>query len=273
VKTVRIKLINGISTRFVDTEDDKPPLVLVHGLANAVEIWERVLPRLAQRFRVLAFDVPGFGQADRPDAAYDAAFFADQLRAFLDTMKLDRTHLVGNSLGASLILSFSASGLDRIDKAILAAPGGFGQYAHPLMRIPALPLIGYQLGRPTPFSNAMTIRLAMFDRRQATAELVALTNRYAVIPGSHRSFVRTLQSGVGLFGMKDCDRVARLGRQFNRPALVMWGRQDRVFPVKQSARAMELLPQAELSLIDACGHYPQWEQPEAFASAVEAFLT
>jgi pimeloyl-ACP methyl ester carboxylesterase len=272
VKTTRLQLANGLSTRVVDTGSGKSTLVLVHGLANAIEIWDRVLPRLMQRYRVVAFDLPGFGQADRPRAAYDAAFFASQLRAFLDAMNIDRAYLVGSSLGASAIIRFSETGLDRIDRAVLAAPGGFGRQTHPIMRIPALPLIGYWLGRPNPSNNALTIRLAMHDRRHATPELIALTNRYAAVPGSHRSFVRTLQTGVGLFGVKERDSFAGLAGQFDRPALVVWGKEDRVFPTVQSKRAMELLPQAELRLIDECGHYPQWEQPDAFADAVEAFL-
>jgi pimeloyl-ACP methyl ester carboxylesterase len=53
---------------------------------------------------------------------------------------------------------------------------------------------------------------------------------------------------------------------------VVWGKQDRVFPAVQARRAVELLPRSELLLIDRCGHYPHWEQPDIFASAVERFL-
>jgi hypothetical protein len=134
----RIELVNGLTTRVLDTGGDKPTLVLIHGLANAIEIWSRVLTRLARRFRVLAFDLPGFGEANRPVAAYDAAFFVDQLKALLDTLAIERAHLVGSSLGAGVIVRFSGQNLDRIDRAVLAAPGGFGRETHPLMRVPGL---------------------------------------------------------------------------------------------------------------------------------------
>lgn len=264
---------NGERTRIRDTGGDAPALVLVHGLANSIEIWDRILPRLSRRFRVIALDLPGFGQASRPDAAYDAAFFADQIAAVFDTLALPHAHLVGSSLGASVILRFSERHLDRIDRAVLAAPGGFGRRTHPLMRLPALPLIGSALGRPTPFNNGLTLKLAMHDPRQATSELRELTNRYARVPGSERSFVRTLQTGVGLLGSKDCAGVARLATRLDRPTLVVWGRQDRVFPPAYAARAASLLPQSSLCLIDRCGHYPHWEQPDVFAAAVEDFLT
>ena len=267
-----VELSNGLKVRVVDTGGAAPTVVLIHGLANSIEIWDRVLPRLAARFRVVAFDLPGFGESDRPDAAYDAAFFADQLTAVLDALQIGRAHLVGSSLGASVIVRFSCTGLDRIDKAVLAAPGGFGRETHPLMRLPALPLIGYQLARPTRLNNTLTIRLAMHDQRNATPDLIDLVDGFAKRPGGHRAFARSLQTGVGLFGIKDREAFAQLARQFDRPALVVWGKQDRVFPVAQSERAVAVLPRAERLVIDRCGHYPQWEQPDAFAAGVETFL-
>lgn len=268
-----VDLVNGERTRILDTGGDKPALVLVHGLANSIEIWDRVIPRMTERFRVIAFDLPGFGAASRPDAAYDATFFAEQLRAVLDTLGLPCAHLVGSLLGASVIVRLSDSALDRIDRVVFGAPGRFGRRTHPLMRLPALPLIGDRLGKPTPFNNSLTLKLAMHDPAHVTPALLELTNRYATAPGSDRSFVRTLQSGVGVFGSKDRKGVARIAARLDRPALVVWGRQDRVFPPAYAYRALALLPQSTLCLIDRCGHYPQWERPEAFADAVEGFLT
>jgi pimeloyl-ACP methyl ester carboxylesterase len=268
----RLRLPNGLSTRVLDTGGDGPIVILVHGLANSIEIWGRVLPRLTASCRILAFDLPGFGQADRPDAAYDSGFFAAQLEALMDGLGIARAHLVGSSLGASLIVRFSERNLHRIDSAVLAAPGGFGRYAHPLMRIPALPIVGYPLGRPTHLNNLLTLRLAMHDRRNVTPDLVRLTDLYARIPGSHRAFVRTLRAGVGPFGVRDRDSFARLAKALDRPTTVLWGRQDRVFGCRQSEAAAALLPRAEIVLVECCGHYPHWEQPEAFVAAVERHL-
>ena len=271
MNTETIKLANGLSTRLLDTGSGRP-LVLVHGLANSIEIWDRVLPSLARSFRVIAFDLPGFGEASRPDAAYDGPFFAQQLKAVFDRLGLKRAHLAGSSLGASAIVHFSGIAPERIDKAVLAAPGGFGRRTHMLMRVPSLPLLGWWLGRPGPLNNRMTLRLALNDQRHATEELIATINHYAALPGSHRSFVRTLREGVGLLGSRNRSETERLARRFDKPVLVLWGKQDRVFPTEQAERAAALLPRSELELIDACGHYPQWEQPEAFADAVERFL-
>jgi pimeloyl-ACP methyl ester carboxylesterase len=265
-------LPNGETTRVVDTGGDGPVVVLVHGLGNSLEIWARVLPRLARTCRVIAFDLPGFGQASRPDAAHDGPFFAAQVLALLDALELERAVLVGNSLGAGAILHLSALAPRRIARAVLAAPGGIGRRTNVAMRAAALPLIGGWLARPTRFNNRMTLQIALHDHRHLTADLLGDFNRHAALPGSERAFVRTLQAGVTLAGSRDCAHTKELAARFPAPALVVWGRQDRVFPVDYAAKAAELIPDSQLTLIDACGHYPHWEQPEVFVGAVEAFV-
>lgn len=266
-----LKLATGETTRWSDSGGKGPALVLVHGLANSLEIWDRVSGKLARDFRVIAFDLPGFGCASRPDAAYDGPFFATQLDAFLDAVGLERCILVGNSLGASIIVRLAALAPERIEKAVLAAPGGFGRKTNLMMRIPALPIVGNWLGRPTPSNNALTLRLAIHDASNVPPALVELTNRYAAVPGSDISYVRTLQTGVSLRGSRDCGVVAEIARNFPAPSLIVWGRQDRVFPVAHAENAARLLPKSSTLIIDECGHYPQWEHADVFADAVAEF--
>ena len=271
MRLLPLSLPNGAKTRLLDTGGRGPALVLVHGLGNSLEIWDRVASRLARSFRVIAFDLPGFGEASRPDAAYDGPFFGAQIVTLLDALALERATLVGNSLGASAILHLSAVAPERIAGAVLAAPGGIGRKTNLLMRAAALPLIGSWLARPTPANNRTTLKLALHDRRNLTTELLETFNRHAAGPGSERAFVRSLRSGVTLMGSRDSAHVRALAAAFPAPALVIWGRQDRVFPPDYARDAADLIPDARLTMLDACGHYPQWEQPEAFAAAVEAF--
>jgi pimeloyl-ACP methyl ester carboxylesterase len=264
----RLILGTGLSTRLLDTGGPGAPVVLIHGLAASIEIWERVIPVLSQRHRVIAFDLPGYGEADKPDAPYNAAFFVAQLRGVVDALGLERAHFVGSSLGASLIVRFSAANLARIDRAVLAAPGGFGRSVHGFLKVPTLPLVGYALGMPMRATTAFAVKLSMADRRQATPDLIETALRYAKLPGGHRAFVRTLKDVISVFGVKDRVSFEAQARSLTRSVLLAWGKQDRLFNYRQSDRAMKLLPQAERELYDACGHYPHWEQPAAFAARV-----
>lgn len=263
---------NGLQTRVLDSGGDKAALILVHGLANSLEIWQRVYPILAEDFRVIAFDLPGFGQASRPDSAYDGPFFGAQIASLMDTLKIERAYLAGYSMGASAILHFSKNQQHRIKRAILAAPGGFGRRVHPLMLLPAMPFVGKWLGRPTPLNNQTTLRLAIHDAGNVTSALVETTNAHALIAGSAMSFHRALISGVGLLGARHMPETAALARNLKPKCLVLWGKQDRVFPPDNAEHALAFLPNARLELLDACGHYPQWEQPQVFIQAVRSFL-
>ena len=268
-----IHLADGVNSRVLDTNGDGVPIVLVHGLANSLEIWSRVLPAFKGQRRVILFDLPGFGAADRPLGAYDTAFFVRHLAALIEGLKLEQVDLVGSALGASTALHYAAAHGGRVRPAVLAAPGGVGTGTHPIMRVAPMPLIGGWLAGPSPANNRRTLRLALHDSANLTAELQAQTDRYAAVPGSGRSFVRTLQSGVGLLGARNLEETALAARSLNRPTLIVWGRQDRVFPARYAERAVALLPAGKMCLIDHCGHYPHWEQPAIFANAALDFLS
>jgi len=270
--TARLLLPNGLTTRLFDSGGSGVPLVLLHGLGLSLEIWGKVIPALSARHRVIAFDFPGYGEADRPDAAYDSAFFAAQVEAVMDALGLDKAVLIGSSLGAGTIVRFSARNLARIHRAVLMAPGGFGRHTHPVLRAPCVPVIGYALGKPTWLSNAFALRLSMADPAFATRELIDMAAGYAEKAGSHRAFVRTVTTGLSLSGVKNIEAIAEIAAAMACPTLVLWGRQDRVFPVAQAKVAGRLLPDARVVEIDRCGHYPQWEQPDRMVSETLAFI-
>lgn len=271
--TSRLALSNGLNTRLFDSGGSGIPLILLHGLGLSLEIWGKVIPALSAKHRVIAFDFPGYGEADRPDAAYDSAFFSAQVEAVMDTLAIDKANLVGSSLGAGTIVRFSALNLSRIHRAVLMAPGGFGRKTHPVLRTPCVPIIGYALGKPTRLSNAFALRLSMADPKFATRELIDLAAGYAKANGSHRAFVRTVTTGLGLAGVKNIEEIAKIASTMTCPTLVLWGKQDKVFPVEQARAAALALPDARVVEIDRCGHYPQWEQPERALSEMLAFTT
>lgn len=270
--TSKLALPNGLTTRLYDSGGTGTPFLLLHGLGLSLEIWGKVIPALSAKHRVIAFDFPGYGEADRPDAAYDNAFFAAQVEAVMEALSLDRANLIGSSLGAGTIVRFSARNLSRIHRAVLMAPGGFGRETHPVLRTPCVPVIGYALGKPTWLSNAFALRLSMADPAKATRDLIDLAAGFATRPGSHRAFVRTVTTGLGLSGVKNIEAIAEIAAAMTCPTLVLWGKQDKIFPVAQAQVAGRTLAHARVVEIDRCGHYPQWEQPERMTAEVLAFV-
>lgn len=271
--TSRLRLTEEVSTRALDTGGANPPLVLIHGLAASIEIWREVIAPLAEDFRVLAFDLPGFGHADKPDADYRAlTFFVPMLRAFMDAMGLDRAHMVGSSMGASLIVRYGARHGQTIDRAVLANPGGFGRYIHPFLRAPTMPLVGGVMSRPQRFLNAFAVGLAIHDKARRTEELIDEADRFSRLPGAHRAFVRTLRGLASPLGVKELRMFEREARMFAAPALVVWGKQDRIFPVAQVQTVQRFMPGARVEVLDGVGHYPQIDRPGAFVRLVRGHL-
>ncbi|MEL6934092.1 MAG: alpha/beta fold hydrolase [Pseudomonadota bacterium] len=271
--TERVQITQEVSTRVLDTGGDGPPLVLIHGLAASIEIWRHVIDPLSENFRVVAFDLPGFGYSDKPDADYKAVtFFIPILKAFLDAVELPRAHFVGSSMGASLIIRFAARHPQMVDRAVMANPGGFGRYIHPFLRVPTLPLIGGVMSRPQRVLNAFGVRLAVASKEKRTKALIDEADMLSKLPGAHRAFVRTLRGLATPFYLKDLDEFEEEARQFRSPALVVWGKEDRIFPVKQAQKVAKYMPGADAIRMERVGHYPQIDAPEEFVALIESHL-
>ena len=121
-------------------------------------------------------------------------------------------------------------------------------------------------------SNAFALRLTVHRPEQRTAALLDEVDRFSKLPGAHRAFVRTLRGLATPVGLKDLQEFADDARKLSAKTLVVWGDKDKIFPVGQSNRAMELLPDASLSIMRNVGHFPQIDAPIPFAELVHRFL-
>ncbi|HKC90820.1 MAG TPA: alpha/beta fold hydrolase, partial [Candidatus Limnocylindria bacterium] len=116
------------------------------------------------------------------------------------------------------------------------------------------------------------LRTCFYDAARISPELYAEAERYG--NSSFPEFVRALSAGVGIRGVRRSLRDAWVARAslFTGPALVVWGREDFVLPLRHLADVHATLPQAQVALIERCGHMPQAERPEEFLAATLPFL-
>ena len=272
--THRIALMDGIMTRYLDTGGSGVPVVLIHGLAASIEAWRDVVPELAARRRVLALDLPGFGYADKPlGGDYTAlGFFLPALHAFLDAAGVERAHLVGSSMGASLAIRYAARHPGRVASVTAANPGGFDRYIHPFLRVPTVPGVGQVVSRPMRATNAFAMGLTMARKARRTQALLDEIDMFSKLPGAHNDFVKTLRGLATPLGLKDLEEFAHDARAVAAPTLIVWGREDRIFPMAQLETAEAMMPAAEVLVMDGVGHFPQIDAPAAFAARVVSFL-
>lgn len=258
------------------------PIVLLHGIAHSSQAWDPVVPALAERNEVIAVDLPGCGRSDKPDTDYSLGAQAAAVRYVLDALGLDLVTVIGHSLGGGIAMTLAYQYPERIGRLGLIASAGLGRDLHPLFRLATLPIGPDHTMRVlfNPFfrvpRTALGVTLSrlsgdpFFHRpREHRAEFNALL-RGLEDPGAQRAFLATLRSASNFTGqtISALDRleVARF------PVLLVWGRDDKVFPLEHLRRARRHVPHAKVAIIDNCGHFPQLEATKTFTRVLLRWL-
>jgi pimeloyl-ACP methyl ester carboxylesterase len=253
-----------------------PPLVLLHALGEGAFDWQWVLPDLAQTHRVYAPDLPGFGDSAKPDADYSPAFFMRFVGSFLDTLEIEHTTMIGNSLGGLVALRLALSDQSRITALVLVDSVGLGRDVSYALRSASLPgygELGVAWGKTPPGATGRTwlqVPLLFTRPERVPYEWFAEQYRLAQQPGFLEAMIAALRAIVDLEGQREVllDELPRL----QMPTLVVWGASDRVFPASQAREAVARLRYGALELIPDCGHLPQVERPDLFVPVLNRFF-
>jgi pimeloyl-ACP methyl ester carboxylesterase len=266
--------VGNINTRFWTAGTTGPSILMIHGLGGSVEFWQPNVGALGETHRVYALDLPGFGRSDKPAAPYSIPYFTRFVTDFLTSQGVERTHLVGNSLGGAIALAVAASRPDMVGRLVLVDPVGFGTAVHMMLRTVSLPLLGERVMRPSRKGIENMLKTLFLDPLTVTQEMTDNSFEIASLPGSGWSFVTTARSLFGFWGTKRNVRESAIdnARSLRCPSLIIWGKQDKILPATQARSAVKVIPNATLQLFDSSGHCPQLEQPAEFNSTVLRFL-
>lgn len=121
--------IDGLRIRYID-EGSGPTMLLIHGHQSRIEEFSIILPSLVNDFRVLAFDMPGSGYSEKPDIKYSLKMYDRFVLKFLDKMEIDKTIIVGGSMGANIALRLSRNNPNRVSKLVIWSPAGVWEKHH-----------------------------------------------------------------------------------------------------------------------------------------------
>ena len=268
----RYVTVEGHRVRYWE-EGAGPAIVLVHGLANSVITWRKNVEALAQDFRVIALDLPGHGLSDMPKVRFDLPTGAAFVASFLDELGIDRAHLVGNSMGGAVALELALARPERVASLTLADSAGLGREISLVLRLGSLPLLGEYARRPTLKGVRNLVRWLVYDPALVDEDELPLRLFYLKREGSAQALLGFLRTGVGLFGQRPATRRDAVLPSVSVPTLIVWGAQDPLFPIRQAEQAVSAVPGAKLHVFDACGHWPQYEHPEAFNRLLGEFVS
>jgi pimeloyl-ACP methyl ester carboxylesterase len=271
---VQYTKVGQINTRFWALGDEGSTVLLIHGIGGSLEDWMLNANALARHNRVFALDLVGSGHSDKPSVSYSFSYLAQFVNDFMEAENIDRACLIGHSLGGGVSLQFTIQFPDKVDKLVLVNSAGLGKEGSILFRLPALPILGELLTRPSRKGTANLLKACVHDPAVVTDELIELAYSLAVLPGAQNAFLSTVRSLGNFRGIrKDVLRsIADNLSTITVPTLIFWGQQDRILPVAHAHVAENKIPDTQLHIFDPCGHCPQLERPEEFNSIVLKFL-
>ena len=267
----------GVDTFYLEAGEG-PPVLLLHGLGAMAASMLPTMMALSDRYRVVAVDLPGFGESSKPIRRYHAEFFAEYVVKLLDELGIERAHLVGNSMGGRISLEVAMSHPDRVDRLALFAPAmafrRFRQF------VPLVKMLRPELGVVpiiVPRATVMTVLKQIFSQsdRVATSWYDAAVDEFLRVfaqPRARISFFSAAREiylddpfGYGGFW----NRV----RDLSRPALFIWGDRDILVPAKFARHVEATVPEAKSIVLPDCGHVPQFEHPEVTHEHVLNFFS
>jgi pimeloyl-ACP methyl ester carboxylesterase len=248
------------------------PVICAHGLGGTKASFLPTVAALADRYRVIAVDLPGFGESDKPiGAPYDAPHLARSLFELMDALDLETAHLVGNSMGGRVAIEAGITDPVRVDGLVLLSPAlawlRERRWA-PLVRA-LRPELGLLQLAPRPVVEGVVRRLIGVQGGWADAGLDEFLRAY-LTPRGRAAFYAAARNIYLDEPHGDRGFWTKLARLSPR-SLFVWGRKDTLVPIAFMRHVERVLPAARHLELD-CGHVPQLEAPAETHAAMADFL-
>jgi pimeloyl-ACP methyl ester carboxylesterase len=265
--------IRGRRINYVDLgQGEMPPAVLIHGLGGNWQNWLENIRRLAQERRVLALDLPGFGESEMPREKISISGYGEIVVEFARAVGIDRpADVVGNSMGGFIAAEIGINDPDFVRRIVLCSAAGIS--ITNLKRRPVLTtarIMAAATNVVVAGSEAIAKRPGL--RHAAMAYVFRHPSRisadlaYQVMTGTGKpAFID------GLDALTDYDFRDRLA-DVQVPVLLVWGEDDNLVPVGDADEFERLIPNARKVIFDDTGHVPMLERPESFNDVVVEFL-
>ena len=259
---------NGIRTNYLEAGSGEETVVLIHGSGPGVTSyanWRLVIPALAENFRVVAPDMVGFGFSDRPEGVkYSLDTWADQTVGLMDTLGIEKAHLVGNSFGGAIALRIATKHPERVGKLVL-----MGSMGVPFEITEGLDTVwGYEASVE---NMRKVLDYFTYDKSAIDDELARSRYEGSIQPGFQEAFSSMFpaprQRWVEAMTIPDEEL-----KKLPHPALMVHGREDQVIPVSNSYYLEGILENGDLAVWSKCGHWSMIERNADFNRQVRDFI-
>jgi 2-hydroxymuconate-semialdehyde hydrolase len=252
-------------------------ILFLHGSGpgvTALSNWQLALPDLGEQYYCLAPDLVGFGASEHPQNPPTGMrnwmrLWVDQCLAFLDALKLDKVHVVGNSMGGAIALHLLMEAPERFNRVVLMGPIGA-----PHTITPEIDRLWGFYEDPSIRAFGNIIRWFVYDEAFIADRLDAITKtRYeaAMKPEVRRSFTAMFPAPR----QKVIDDLVVPTLALHRmmyPTLLIHGRDDQIVPLETSLHLLQHLPRVQLHVFGQCSHWTQIEYAKSFNQLIAQFF-
>ena len=260
---------NGIEI-YYEIHGDGHPLVLIAGLSYSHWQWHKMVPGLAEQFRVILFDNRGIGQTDKPEGPYSAPMLAADTAGLLEALDVERAAVMGHSMGGFVAQELALERPDLVSELILASTH-FGGPDHVPITEEAMAVFADISGDPMErFRRGLAVVTAPgFAEENAAVieEWMAYRAQNPIEPGPYQA---QLAVGMGLVS-EEAAYAHRLHR-VQAPTLILFGEHDKVVPPANAQLLADKIPNSAVTILPDAGHFFPLETPDAAVQAVVDFM-
>jgi 2-hydroxy-6-oxonona-2,4-dienedioate hydrolase len=260
----------GIRTRYLHAGNPgKPVLLLLHGVGGHAEAYARNLRAHAEHFDVWAIDMIGHGWSDKPHHNLEIPHYVEHVLKFLDAIGAKTAHISGESLGGWVASRIAADHPERVLRLVLNTAGGSQADPNVMARLKALSL--QAASDPSWEFIKARVEWLMADKTMANDDLVATRQAIYAQPG----MAEAMTYNMALQDMEIRQRNLMQSSDYGRikaPTLVLWTSDDPTADVSEGRRIASMIPGALFTVMDGCGHWPQFEDTPTFDRIHTAFL-
>lgn len=253
--------ISGNKIRYLESGKSDNYIVLIHGLGASAERWEFVIPELSKHYKVIVPDLIGFGHSDKPLVDYTTDFFSDFLGNFLQKLEINKTNIIGSSLGGQITAEFTSQNQDLIENLVLVSPSGIMKHSTPALDAYVLAALYPDLDGA---KNAFQMMAG--SSRVVNQKIIEDFVKRMKLPNAKMAFMSTL------LGLKNAEVITKSLQKISVPSLIIWGEDDPVIPVKYADDFISSIQDCRFYMMDNCGHTPYVDDPSRFSKLVLDFL-
>lgn len=258
--------VNGIRI-YYEEQGKGEPLIFINGLAFPMDLWFAQIEELSRDFRVIALDNRGVGQSDKPEGDYSIAQMASDAAGLLQALGIEKAHIAGLSMGGFIAQEIALTYPSMVNRLVLIATGLGGEKALALGR-PFWEKMASAIAGKTP-DQIYLIDMTMMAAQGFAEKHPDVIEKSAALRLKNIQPLEAFLRQMGACNAFDNNARAHLIR---KPALIILGKDDPIFPIQLAEDFQKALPGARMIIYENCGHAVMLEHAARLSKDIREFL-